>query len=41
MDRETPTSFAMRAPLITMVAFSASNVSNAASRLSVGPGKDS
>src|SRR5229473_313378 len=31
MDRETPTSFAMRAPLITMVAFSASNVSNPAS----------
>src|SRR5713101_4572589 len=41
MDRDTPTSFAIRAPLITMVAFSASNVSNPASRLSVVPGKDS
>src|SRR5580692_7856363 len=39
IERDTPISRAIRAPLITIVAFSASSVSNAASRLSVVPGR--
>src|ERR1700676_1808023 len=40
-DRETPISRATRAPLTTIVAFSASNVTSAAMRRSVVPGSDS
>src|SRR5580692_2042803 len=39
IERDTPISRAIRAPLITIVAFFASSVSKAASRLSVVPGR--
>jgi hypothetical protein len=39
VERDTPISRAIRAPLTTIVAFSASNVSNPASRRSVVPGR--
>src|SRR5205823_981099 len=41
VERDTPISRAMRAPLITMVAFSASSVSSPATLRSVVPGKGS
>ena len=40
VERETPISFAIRAPLMTIVAFSASSVSRVARRRSVVPGRD-
>src|SRR6266481_7096549 len=40
VERETPISFAMRDPLMAIVALSANNVSREASRRSVVPGRD-
>jgi hypothetical protein len=40
VERETPISFAIRAPLIAIVALSAKSVSKEASRRSVVPGRE-